>query len=211
MSKSLRRNSLQVTQHTTPYTDVPALSGQLVRLSKSVYKRGFYNNEMVAGYELSYVKKPITVTSLDVKCRDGVWRTLMVDDPMHWLGMGELAKLALPGTVLVAGLGMGLLLHHLVKRDDITKILVVEIDPEIIEFVSPYLPKDDRIVFRVGNFYHFCTEHYKHFETAIIDLWVLNDSSTRQERQRVSASMSVARALSNEFCKKVLIWGVRGY
>lgn len=205
--------TLQITKHITPYTNVPALSSNVVRLSKSTYGAGYYNNEMVAGYDRYCIKDFISVTSLDIKCQDNSnrWRTLMVDDPMHWLGMGELARLALPGTILVAGLGMGLLLHQLVKRNDITEIFVVETDPEIVEFITPYLPKDDRIVFRVDDFFSFCFEPYKHFDTAIIDLWELDANSSKQERQQVAASMSVARQLSNNFCRKVLIWGVRGY
>ena len=81
----------------------------------------------------------------------------------------------------------------------------------MLRFISPYLPKDDRIVFWIGDFFHFCLEPCGHFDTAIIDLWVINEHSTKQAREHVAASMSVARALAGEFCEKVLVWGVRGY
>lgn len=175
------------------------------------YCKGVYHMEGVMGYEQLQVLKPIEFSRLQVKDPGSKWKTLMVDDPMHWLGMQELASLAMPGSVLVAGLGLGLILHHLVKRDDIDKIVVIEIDPEVISFISPYIPKDSRINIINANFFTFCFDNKVHYNTAIIDLWVLSDKSSKAERERVEQNMIISSGLSKDFSDKVLIWGIRTY
>ena len=45
--------------------------------------------------------------------------------------------------------------HHMVNRDDITSITVVELDPDVIRLVSPTLPADDRITVVEGNYYTY--------------------------------------------------------
>ena len=204
---------LTLTEHLTPYTSVPETSNKFVRLKKKPYKRGYYRMEGVDGYEMFRVKKPITVTSLQVNC-GGKWITLMVDDPMHLLGMEELAKLCKPGKVLVTGLGLGLVLHPLCQRSDITEIEVIEIDPEVVDFISPYLPKDSRIKIRQDNFFpYLLSGNQDNFNSVIIDLWVLNDNSTDRDREQVKASMLAAYNLSQmKFPEaEVLVWGIRGY
>jgi len=203
---------LRLDDFETPYTSIPEKQSDFVRLKKTRYARGYYRMEGVRGYELFHLKKPIQVTRLEVKDFDGRWKTLMVDDPMHWLGMGELAEQANPGSVLVAGLGMGLILHHLAKRKDISKITVVEIDPEVIKFVRPYIPKDERIEIIEDNFFSYVTWNPSdEFNTVIIDLWVLKEGDAKERRRQVAASMGVAKALSKRAYPraKVLIWGVR--
>lgn len=206
----MKGHILQIDRNDSPYNAFPAASSEVVRLIKSRYSRGYYHMESILGYELFQVKNPIEVTSLQVKDHRG-WTTLMVDDPLHWLGMGELASLASPGTILVAGLGMGLILYQLVKRQDITSIKVVEIDAELIGFIRPYLPADTRIEICERDFFSYIQTTADMFDTAILDLWVIKGNSAKRERQQVAASMGIARALTTAHAKRVLIWGLRGY
>jgi len=204
---------LRLDNFKTPYTNVPARQSKVVRLKKDRYTRGYYRMEGVRGYEFFYLKKPIQVTSLQVKYPNGKWRTLMVDDPLHWFGMEELAYLAKPGRVLVAGLGLGLILYHLVKRSDITSIKVVEIDPEIIKFIAPYIPKDDRIEIERNNYFSYILRSSDIYDTVIIDLWVLSGEDSEEKKKWVGTSMKVAHDLAKFKLPeaKVLVWGVRGY
>ena len=44
------------------------------------------------------------------------------------------------GRVLVAGLGLGMILHPLVEKDEVTEITVIEKYPEVVALVGPTLP-----------------------------------------------------------------------
>jgi hypothetical protein len=200
---------LKITEYKTPYTDIPETEGKVVRLKKTKYTRGLYRMEGVKGYEFFYITKPIKVTELQVK--DSKWRTLMVDDPLHWFGMEELAQLCKSGTVLVGGLGLGLILHHLVKRKDITYIKVIEIDPEIVSFIKPYIPKDPRITIEIDNYFHYIVRMDENFDNAVIDLWTIGEDDTQEYRRQVLLSMLSAYILTKHKIPNVLIWGIRGY
>jgi len=202
---------LEITgEYKTPYTGVTGES-ERIRLRKTKYRRGYYRMEGVKGYELFYVREPIEVTELQVKDRNGTWRTVMVDDPLHWLGMQELAELCFPGSVLTTGLGMGLILHHLVKRHDISRIKVIEIDPDFVEFVKPYIPKDPRIEIEIDDYFHYIVRTDEKFENAIVDLWTVREDDTREYRRQVLLSMLSAYVLTKHRIPNVLIWGIRGY
>lgn len=201
--------TLTIKEHSTPYTHLPDRQDRVVRLSTVKQARGYYRMENVNGYDFYYCTKPTKVKQLQVL--DNNWHTLMVDDPIHWLGMKELAQLTLQGTVLVGGLGLGLILFHLTAREDITAIKVVEIDPEVIKFIKPHLPSDSRLEIVQADFFTYLLNTSEKFNTTIVDLWVLNEESTAQARQQVATSMGVARALAKQKGDKVLIWGVRGY
>jgi hypothetical protein len=210
----MKNTVLNITgEYKTPYTDIPETEGKVVRLKKTRYAKGLYRMEGVKGYEFFYITKPIKVTELQVKDPNGRWKTLMVDDPLHWLGMEELAQLCKPGTVLVGGLGLGLILHHLVKRKDITYIKVIEIDPEIVSFIKPYIPKDPRITIEVDNYFNYILFTSEKFDNAIIDLWVIDDEDPKEHIEHVKHSMITAYTLTKTIfpSAKVLVWGVRGY
>jgi hypothetical protein len=196
----------------TPYTGVTGES-ERIRLKKTKYRRGYYRMEGVKGYELFYVREPIEVTELQVKDRSGTWRTIMVDDPLHWHGMQELAELCTPGSVLTTGLGMGLILHHLVKRRDISRIKVIEIDPDLVEFIKPYIPNDPRIEIEIDDYFHYIVKVDEKFNSIVIDLWTVGEDDTREYRRRVLLSMLSAYVITKHRMPsaRVLVWGIRGY
>jgi len=134
---------------------------------------------------------------------------------LHWFGMEEIAELSSGGRVLIAGLGLGLILHHLVKRRDITEIIVYEIDREIISFIKPYIPKDSRIKIINQDYVSFCVQNSiskkETFNTAILDLWVIGEQDSSEHRQHVHSSMATLYTLTKTFSENVLIWGVKGY
>jgi len=127
--------------------------------------------------------------------------------------MQQLAELAKPSKVLVGGLGLGLILHHLLKRGDIELIDVIEIDPGIINFITPYLPKDKRINIIPRNFFGYLLDHKENYNSIIIDLWVISGNSPEAQRKQVGDSMMIAYQLATKGYPntEVLIWGIRGY
>lgn len=200
---------LVVNENQSPYSRIPEQGNKFIRLKKVLYKPGYYRMERVMGYDLFRLSHAMSVTNLQV--RDKKWHTLMVDDPLHWLGMGELARQSKPPRVLVAGLGMGLILHHLVNRPDVTEITVVEIDPELIAFIRHFLPVDSRIKIVQADFFAYLLASPPPFDTAILDLWVIRADSPQEHRRHVAETMGIAKALCLMRCPEamVLTWGIR--
>jgi hypothetical protein len=125
------------------------------------------------GYDYCIFMSNATLTLLQEKVR-GRWKDWMVDSPYEWYAMGEFSMRTVPPNVLIGGLGLGLILHHLTQRRDLEKIVVVEMSKNVIEMVSPYLPNDDRIKVIHGDLFKlvpkFASEDAK-FNTIIVDIW----------------------------------------
>jgi len=75
------------------------------------------------------------------------------------------------GKVLVGGLGLGLIVHYLLRNPRVTRIDVVEIHSDVIKLISPKIPEDPRLRIHQGDV--FDPEwRAKQYDTVILDLWV---------------------------------------
>ena len=163
---------LEVKDWATPYTGVPeALSGR-ARLHFARYTRGYYRLEGIDGYEFYHLQQSLGVMCLQI--REGrKWNTWMVDDPLHWLGMEAFVKRLRGGKVLCAGLGLGLMVFHLVKQPYVTGIDIVEREPDVVHLIEPHLPKDPRITIYAGlDFYEFIQRPPVQYDCVLWDLAV---------------------------------------
>jgi hypothetical protein len=101
-------------------------------------KGSMYRLEGVHGEErYQVVGGDMPVVGLEINGK--VW---MVDDPLHWWGMKEAVDRLPGGTIYVAGLGMGLMLHHMIPDERFTDIVVIEREPDVIDLIAPTLPDD---------------------------------------------------------------------
>lgn len=127
-------NILDLKDWHTPASDYPRKRIGRAELTTFPYKRGLYEMYMVDGYTHFRALNPLGVTNLKIARR--IW---MVDDPPHWLAMREHAA-AFRGHVVCAGLGLGLMLHWMADNPRISKITVVEREPDVIQLIKPYVP-----------------------------------------------------------------------
>ena len=114
-------------------------------------------------------------------------RVVMVDDPPHWWAMMDHAA-KYRGHVLVAGLGLGLIVHALAANQQVERITVVEREPDVIAAVAPHLPGEKlRIV--EGDFFNY----HRDFEPegVFFDLFVGNGHELMQNA--VSMSFALRR------------------
>lgn len=155
-----------------------SVPGAELRLTQ--YKRGVYNMEGIGGYQYWQTRTRLPVASLRVS-EEGEWRAWMVDDPLHWYGMREAVERLPTGTVACAGLGLGLMLHHLRDRDDVTQITVVERSQAVVDLISPTLPEDARVKIVVGDFY----DHVQRNPAPDGVLWDLAVGEQEQTRPQV--------------------------
>lgn len=183
----------------TPLTDkAPAVSGT-ARLKRVNY-RGLYNSEGVGGFEFYQTTGWMPVVGLQQRA-GRAWKTWMVDDPVHWDGMREAVEDLPGGRVLVAGLGLGLFLHHMKTDERFTEIVVVEANPDVVGLMRPTLPDDPRVAIVVDDFYGYVWNggRFRHdnFDCVLWDLAVGTPDQTRQEflKGRAMATLCVGAPL----------------
>ena len=196
----LEPSFLKIYSWETPATKYPLMKRGKARLSRKSYTKGFYNMEGVRGYDYFTLKKPIPVTSLIVGKE-----TWMVDDPLHWYGMQDLAKAA-NGKVLVAGLGLGLVIHALEENAAVTIIDAVEIDEDIINLITPLIKMSKTKIIN-DDFWLHLYKTKETYDTCILDIWVYDET----DRIRTGYNMLAALgSVSTKFpSAKVYIWGIR--
>ena len=168
------------------------------------YTKGIYLMEGVKGYTFFEVQHKIRVTTLKINDE-----TVMVDDPLHWIGMEELAKHS-NGNVCVAGLGLGLIVHHLINNSKVDNIDVFEINKDVINLISPLLPNDSKINIINDDFFKEPFRH-KRYDTIIIDLWVgeNGDFEICGTKEKVPMLSYYQRVQFNNPQSKVFMWGIR--
>lgn len=159
------------------------------RLHPSSYAPAVFRMEGIGGYEIfEIVNGYLPLTAMQRREPDGSWKTWMIDDPLHWYGMKEKVEALPPGRILVAGLGLGLMVHHLVERADVTAVTVVELSPDVIALVQPTLPADPRITIVNDNYYAFIGETQEHWDGILWDLAVGGPEETRFDFIRAAAT-----------------------
>lgn len=164
---------IEIVEWKTPATDYPEKEFGSARINRGKYKKGFYHNYGVNGYEYFFVNKPIDITSLEIKDNSLEWKTWMVDDPPHWWSMKNYSRNS-SGKVLVAGLGLGLVTGELLNNVDVNSVTVIERNKDVIGLISPLLPEVIDVQFEIKNedFYKFINETNEKFDRIIVDLWV---------------------------------------
>jgi len=191
--------------HDWKTVDYPPRKVGSAEIATTRYKRGTYLMERVDGYDLYKLDKPITIHVLRI---DG--EEVMVDDPLHWHGMRGLAEHA-EGNVLIGGLGLGLILHHMVNNAKVTHITVVEKNPDVITAVADLLPKDDRIEIVEGDIFDplWVTSDYN---TVIVDIFVCDiGQKTKIAGSNLDGSVNGSALMFEALFPnaKVFVWGSR--
>lgn len=155
----------------SPATWYPIETRGRSRIVRHRYRKGLYDMYGIRGYRFYELGQRLDVTALQLHTGRG-WKTWMVDDPVHWEGIQEYAGWVRPGRCLIAGMGLGLILHALAGRDDVDRT-VVERSADVIELVAPLvpLPTTTRVV--QADFWEFVTQvDPGKYSTVFVDLWV---------------------------------------
>lgn len=100
------------------------------------------------------------------------------------------------GRVLIAGLGMGLLVENLLKSDEIEKIVVVEIDKNVVRMTGRQIT-DDRLHIIQADFLKWIPE--ENFDFGWYDIWdnICGDNAPQMRE--------IKRRL-RQFVKRQLCW-----
>ena len=173
--------TLPIAEWKTMVSRIPVQSRGNMHIVKRVIPQGTILPLNDTGYEGIIFSRDTEVTLLREGNPEGidqasVW---MSDTPMEYYSMWELVARVNGPRVLVAGLGLGLLVHILALRRDITHITVVELNEDVIKMVKPYLPKYDGLKIDVfcRDFFQYAHEYsqgdfdYIEYDDVIVDIW----------------------------------------
>ncbi len=192
---------LDITEWKTPATQYELAKLNNVSIIRIKQKAGYYNMEGVRGYEYYRNKKRIPVTCLKIG-----EEVVMIDDPLNWYGMYDLAEHC-TGRVLAAGLGLGLVLHGLQSNKNVTKIDVVENNPDVIKLMRENIPPDNRIDIIHRDFWEYLESNdlSEGYNTVLLDIWWGDGNS------QMALEMNILRFKVSAFIPeaKIMIWGLR--
>lgn len=200
--------TVTITDWRTPVTDYPArkLGKVEIRKVKNALNTLYYM-EGVRGHLYCEYKKSAPITALKISGK--IW---MTDDPQYVWSLESFAERA-KGKVLVAGLGLGIVVHQLVKNPAVTEINVIERNMDVIRLVQPLLPNDPRIHVIEGDFYEWCdhtsmkTDFFP--DTVIWDLAVGTPGTGMTEGKEIVVAEALIFGRFNENQWNGKEWAVR--
>lgn len=114
-------------------------------------------------------------------------RTMMSDTLHEKLTNYEIKRQA-RGNVLIAGLGIGMILHPILKKPEVLSVTVLEKERDVIEIVSPTLVSEKLLKIVHADIFDWRPEVGMKFDCIYFDIWA--DGSTdlaKSERRRLSA------------------------
>ncbi len=219
MRSRFENETLQLREWHTPASDYPEAQVGDWRIKRCKYSPSYYEMYGLDGYLYYEVKKSIPVTLLEER-RDGRWHTWMVDDPPHWRAMQKYAE-ACSGSVLCAGLGLGLVHHALAQNRNVSSIFTVERSRDVEMLVIPqllYMNED------VKSQCHYClaghdfwdftekvaSDHSQSWDWIIIDLWVVRGLKQKRELLYREVLPRVLRLKAHHPSAKIIVHGFTG-
>jgi spermidine synthase len=129
-----------------------------------------------AAHRASYVNgqhistEPGTYTSLFVTTAPGQIECMMSDLRYERATCAEVVERA-HGDVLVAGLGLGMILHPILRKPDVRSVTVVEKYPDVVRLISPTLPTTDGLTIVVADIFEWSPPLGVHYDVIWFDIW----------------------------------------
>jgi hypothetical protein len=75
------------------------------------------------------------------------------------------------GHVLIAGLGLGMILHPILKNRDVDSVTVVEKCQDVIDLVSPSLPRSSKLAMHKGDIFVWRPPPGVRYDVIWFDIW----------------------------------------
>lgn len=95
---------------------------------------------------------------------------LMMSDTQHEQRTSLPFVQAAKGEVLIAGLGLGLVLVPVLKKPEVTRVVVVEKYVDVVTLVAPYL-EHQKLLVAVGDIHEWTPPRGMKFDTIFFDIW----------------------------------------
>jgi len=143
-----------------------------------------------------------TITKLDVlrelmhggPCEEGTVAILrvnghiMMSDTRHERLTNWEIRAKAKGHVLMAGLGIGMILHALLKKAEVSSVTVIEKEADVIALVSPSLPQTDKLNIVCADIFKWTPPPSAKYDTIYFDIWSdASNGAAIPDRRKLSA------------------------
>jgi len=178
-----------------------------VRAGKTLPMHGTF------GYDEAFFLEDTIITVLRRRKGAIPEEVIMSDSPYEYYSMWEFAGRCVGGKVLLGGLGLGILANLLILRRDVRSVTIVEIEPEIIQMVKPYLRSEIPVEVIEGDIFDVFPKlgRNEEFDSVIVDIWGEKPPEMDEEEwnKRLEESYRDAKMLvEGEFLdSQHLFWG----
>ena len=75
------------------------------------------------------------------------------------------------GDVLIAGLGLGMILHPILDKPAVSSVTVVEKYHDVVDLISPTLPNDDRLTIITDDIFTWIPTINRRYDVIWFDIW----------------------------------------
>jgi hypothetical protein len=75
------------------------------------------------------------------------------------------------GDILIAGLGLGMILHPILRKVSVCRVTVIEKFQDVIDLILPTLPKTDNLAVIAGDIFDWKPEPSSQYDIIWFDIW----------------------------------------
>ena len=117
---------------------------------------------------------------------------VMSNTPMEVVTNLTAAAMA-TGRVLINGLGLGMILHHILQKPEVTEVIVVERDDHVLRLVAPTFQPNEKLVIVHADAFEYEPEGL--FDFVWHDIWTFISDENLEQMDRLEAKYSpIAKA-----------------
>ena len=113
---------------------------------------------------------PGTYASLRVKIDSGEPLVMMSDFYYERATCEGVVRRA-HGDVLIAGLGLGMILHAILKKPSVQSVTVIEKFQDVVDLISPSLPRDSRLTVVTADIFEWKPPDGRCYDVIWFDIW----------------------------------------
>src|SRR5262245_19086014 len=118
-----------------------------------------------------YVPTPAgTYASLLVRTDSGHHECMMSDLAYERATCLEVVRRA-HGDVLIAGLGLGMILHPILSQPDVRHVTVVEKYQDVVDLIAPTLPRTDALALITADIFEWRPPLGSRYDVILFDIW----------------------------------------
>jgi len=133
---------------------------------------------------------------------DGVRPPWMVNHPAEVSTMID-AVIGLEGRVLVGGLGLGITVEKLAAKPEVTEIVVVEIEQDIIDLIWPHLKTQGKATIIKDNINNYLKNAIDQFDGAFFDTWLQPNEEAWEKVAKPMKDLAISKGIPED---KIYLW-----